>query len=524
LSERSAQSEWWREPRAYTAALTGVLVFAAALRLYSLGRFELWLDEIHSLLNSAAHRARFEALPEGVVLGEAWALDRLGEDSTPAAVWRDLRADTHPPLYFMVLNGWRRVAGDGEVALRLPALLFSVLSLVPLALAFRVSGRPGVGILAALLLALCHAHIEMGQQARQYSLALLWTTTCLWFTARIVNRPSNSAPRGLVRDCVLLGACMLGAVLTHYFAALPLAGLGLYVVCAARGTARVGWLAAAVAAGSAFAVLWGPSLVAQSTFIRAQDWLTDPADDHVRRTVLRAATLPARLMFFREMAAWGGSWIWFESILGVAIVAAAVIGVIRRRAAEAWAPTAWYVVCVAVLVVLDLATGKELLTHSRYGVIALPGLIGLLAGAIGRLSRRWIGVCATLLGLAFFFTLELPATQNPSTRKLIAALRTGAPSARDVLVFDGTNWVGRWGWNNYLVVMHYLQPPPCDVMVINATPGAEVRSALAGYDSIFVVRPGGDPPENWTPATHRPGGRSAQVAGIGFLYRFVRGP
>lgn len=494
------------------------------VRLHSVGRFELWLDEIHSLLNSAAHRAQFEALPEGVALGAAWALDRLGPDSTPAAVWRDLRADSHPPLYFLILNAWRRLAGDGEFALRLPALLFSVLSLVPLALTFRALGRPWVGILAAAILALCHAHIGMGQQARQYSLALLWTTTCLWLTARMMNRPSDGAPRGLAVHCVLLGACMLGAVLTHYFAALALAGLGLYVICAARGPARIGWLAAAIGAAGAFAVLWGPSLVAQWSFIRAQDWLIDPAGDHTRRTLLRAATLPARLMFFREMAAWGGAWIWFEAGLGVGVVAAALLVAVRRRAVEAWAPAAWYVSCVTVLVVLDLATGKELLTHARYGVIALPGLVGLLAGAIGRLSRRAIAVWCALLGLAFFVTLDLPATENPATRKLVAALRTGAPSGRDVLVFDGTNWVGRWGWNNYLVVMHYLQPPPCDVMVINESPDERVRAALAGYDSIFVVRPGGDPPENWSPTTHRPGGRSPQIAGIGFLYRFVRGP
>lgn len=498
------------------------MLLACGLRLYSLGRFELWLDEIHSLLNSAAHRAKFEALPEGAVLGDAWMLDRLGPDSTPAAVWRDLRADSHPPLYFVILNVWRRVAGDGEFWLRVPAALFSVLSLIPLALAFRAFGRPWVGILAAAVLALCHAHIEMGQQARQYSLALLWTTLCLWLTARVVNRATGEPARRLVMDCTLLGVCVLGALLTHYFTALALAGLGLHVIGVARGAARTGWLAAALIAAGAFAGLWAPSLFAQWSFIRSQDWLTDPAGDHVRRTLLRAAALPIRLMFFRGLPDWSGAGIWIEAALGAALVAAALTIVRRRRVAESWAPAAWYGACVLTLLVLDLASGKELLSHVRYGVVALPGLVGLIAAAIGSLSRRGITVGGLVLGLAFLLTLELPATDNPATRQVVAALQPAA-TARDVLVFDGTNWVGRWGWNNYLLVMHYLQPPPCDVMVINGPPDASVRAALAEYDSIFVVRPGGDPPENWTPATHRPGTRSPYAAGIGFVYRFLRG-
>ena len=114
----------------FAILLVCILVCAALVRVARLGEQEFWLDELHSLLNSAAHRADFEALPYGQILHDVPRYSDLDADSTLPAVWRGMRGDSHPPLYFVLLRAWRGLAGDGEFLTRLPSALLSVLAIV----------------------------------------------------------------------------------------------------------------------------------------------------------------------------------------------------------------------------------------------------------------------------------------------------------------------------------------------------------------------------------------------------------
>src|SRR5437899_1954089 len=71
-----------------------------------------------------------------------------------ADVLAGVRADTHPPLYFLLLHFWIRLFGESDLALRSLSALFGVLALpVIFAAAARLAGRR-VGVLAALFSAL----------------------------------------------------------------------------------------------------------------------------------------------------------------------------------------------------------------------------------------------------------------------------------------------------------------------------------------------------------------------------------
>lgn len=73
--------------------LVALTVVAVGVRLHDIGRESLWLDE--------AGRAAIATLP-------------LGEILSAVAV-----VELSPPLYHLLLHLWGRLAGDGDISLRL---------------------------------------------------------------------------------------------------------------------------------------------------------------------------------------------------------------------------------------------------------------------------------------------------------------------------------------------------------------------------------------------------------------------
>jgi len=169
--------------RKFDLILFGILAVGALLVFSTLGDEDLWLDEMHSLLDSAGHRAEFEALPAGQVLHYVPRHTDLNEVSSVAKVWHDMRSDSHPPLFFLILHSWRRLFGDGDLVVRLPAALFSVLAILPVAFILREYNKRWTALATASVLAIAYAHIQMGQQARPYSLALLIVGVGFWVLA-----------------------------------------------------------------------------------------------------------------------------------------------------------------------------------------------------------------------------------------------------------------------------------------------------------------------------------------------------
>ena len=133
-----------------------VLLLAFALRAYKLGDQNVWWDEAFSV----------------------WVTRHdLGTLTTIAA------GDTHPPLYYWLLNPWMAVSGPSELAIRFPSAMFGVIAV---ALVYRLgrhltanrtrSAQTAdlVGALAALLLATSRFHVWWSQEIRMYGLATMW--------------------------------------------------------------------------------------------------------------------------------------------------------------------------------------------------------------------------------------------------------------------------------------------------------------------------------------------------------------
>jgi len=170
-----------------------ILILAAfGLRVHQLDNFSFWQDE--GLTPLRAGYSIPEILSNEVPIQEA------------------VTQDTHPPLYFLLIHATRQIFGESDFSYRLPSVLASVL-LIPLMFQFGriVSGRKAGGI-AAVLATFNPLMIWYSQEARMYTLLILFATVASYALWRGLH--SSKALRWLGIYILFAGA----AFLTHYTA------------------------------------------------------------------------------------------------------------------------------------------------------------------------------------------------------------------------------------------------------------------------------------------------------------------
>ena len=135
-----------------------VLLVAALLRLYQLGFESLWLDEAISVM--------FAELGVPEIVGVS-------------------RWDNNYPTYYLMLHYWMALFGKSEFAVRLLSALIGVLAVYAMyAVGTRLFGG-GVGLLAALILAVSPYHVAYSQEARVYNLMALLALVSFYFFLRL---------------------------------------------------------------------------------------------------------------------------------------------------------------------------------------------------------------------------------------------------------------------------------------------------------------------------------------------------
>ncbi|HFD40748.1 MAG TPA: phospholipid carrier-dependent glycosyltransferase, partial [Anaerolineae bacterium] len=208
-----------------------------ALRLYALGRAELWFDEALS--------ANISALGWGGIIAH-------------------LRSQPfeHPPLYFLALYPWQQVAGRSEFALRFFSVFWGVLS-VPLfyVLVRRLTGAR-LGLLAALLATASPFLVAYSREARMYSLLPFLALLALLAFRRALEQEER--PRWWLAYGLLLAV----GVTTHYFFAFLWAATAAYLLL--MRPRRPGW--AWGGAVHLLALLAGVAWFALSPGLRASLW------------------------------------------------------------------------------------------------------------------------------------------------------------------------------------------------------------------------------------------------------------
>lgn len=181
--------------------MLGILLLAAGLRFYGLEIQSLWVDELASVWFSDP--------------------DSLGR------IVQLTRSDVHPPGYYTVLHLAREVLGDEEWALRFPSAVAGVLSVLAMYLLGRRLYSKREGLMAALFTAVFFAPVYYSQEARSYSLLLLFSVVSAYFWWGVMTRLRAGKRLPLLEAAGYIAAAVICCYL-HYF--------GLFLV-ALQGTA-----------------------------------------------------------------------------------------------------------------------------------------------------------------------------------------------------------------------------------------------------------------------------------------------
>jgi 4-amino-4-deoxy-L-arabinose transferase-like glycosyltransferase len=353
-----------------------ILLIAFAARLHLLGDSSIWFDE-------------------------GWSVWMARQDLASIAL--RTASDTHPPLYYWFLHGWKALVGEEEFALRYLSLCFGVLTV---SLVYRI-GREWMGwrwaLLASLLLAAARFHVWWSQEIRMYALATLLCTLSTLLFLRLWRSPRDW------KSWLVYAVVTSAALHTLYLSAFAPLVHGLFAVTALilqlRGSKAtpfvLGWLLSWAAIALSF-LPW--SILAMG---RMQTWSASPAFDLwlFLQVVLSSLAL--------------GKTTDLHSYLPLAlgflpVIAAGLWPLTRRRPAGKWELSLLLGLSLLVppLITYCLSLAQGFLysppLSGRYLLLLAPLFYVLLAWGLCQLKacRAWLPVLGiALIGLSFWLSL-----------------------------------------------------------------------------------------------------------------------
>jgi hypothetical protein len=349
-----------RGATAWTAAGALALVLGVVLRFWATS--DLWLDEALSV-----------------------SIARLPLADLPDA----LRQDGAPPLYYVLLHGWMRVWGSGDLAVRSLSGLMATATLPLIWLAGRRVGTRATAWAAALLLASSPFAVRYATETRMYALVLLLTLAGHLVLTRALERPS---PARLAAVAAVTAALLY----THYWSLFLLAVVATWLLVRARRMVAARWCLAAVGVGGIAFLPWLPIFLFQARHT-GTPWVLPAA----------AGLLPETIGSFAGSRTDAGSFleVLYVALLVLGLFARAVDGwrtELTTRVRPAARPLA---AVVGATLVLGWAVGvlSDSAFTPRYTTVVLGSFLLLLALGVGNIAspraRRVALTTAVALGL-----------------------------------------------------------------------------------------------------------------------------
>ena len=442
-------------PKIHITMLFGILVIGTVLRIYGLGAKSIWFDE-------AVTASYLDFSPIAIV-------HRCAE----------VRA-VHPPLYFVFIRCWTALAGNSEIALRGPSVVFGLATILGVYALIRelscfprslpVTPPASTALLAALLVALSPMQIELSRTARGYTMATAFLSYGGWALVRALQ---DRRRYGSWTAAALLAAA---ACYTHYMTVLSVAANGLFAIvfiawrwtsaCNARrfpseGAESLesdlrGPLFALGLFTAVYLIPWFPKLLPQSETVRHSIvWpiTKERALDQVRHAVYSSYDVQWTTDPFS---------LWIVTILlGSLFTYLACRGGWRR----------WYLVAAGllpplVLAVYSLRTDHSIF-HARYLCFAQLAWLGGTAVVVSDIPIREIRAffmveLAALSACAcydnwFLINTSAQPGMRAATRFILDHRTTGEPIvAQTPYVFFGLKYYAR-GTDRPLLCVHVLR-------------------------------------------------------------------
>lgn len=163
-----------------------ILFLAFIVRLYGLTSESIWLDESFSIYNAQKPLVNILTL-----------------------------SDSTPPLYYLILSLFVKNFGIGEFLVRLPSVIFGVLSVLSIYIFSKQYFNEKVGILAALILAVSTFNIFYSQEARTYTLFTFLSILSMYFFLKYFRTDNSLNSISYFITTILL-------LYSHYFSLLIL--------------------------------------------------------------------------------------------------------------------------------------------------------------------------------------------------------------------------------------------------------------------------------------------------------------
>ncbi len=318
--------------------MAGIILLGFVLRTVNLGTQNLWIDE-------------------------AFTYFAVTQPDLLTALARDV----HPPLYFALVRGWSELVGTSEFALRYFSVLAGVVSIAVMYRLGRALRRDDVtlALTAALLLAVAEMESYTAQEARSYSLVVLWALLATWaYVGWLRVRALGGAGHGWA--AAWAGSLLL-VVYTYYLGVWVGVAQGLHALLFLRGRQRV--VAVGVLLIPAVAFLpWLLGVTLPYQFNRA--------DSH---ETMDASTLETLITYARSYLTGQWSLALGLTVLGVVMAAR---GASRR---VAWQIPALLLLWILVALGLTFAgnTRYSIMTNYRLSQLTVPLVLlwayGLLA-------------------------------------------------------------------------------------------------------------------------------------------------
>jgi 4-amino-4-deoxy-L-arabinose transferase-like glycosyltransferase len=318
----------------------------------------------------------------------------------PAMVLDDVRKNEEtPPLYFLVLWGWSRLAGQSEVALRMPSLIAALLAVALLTFVVQRWLTSHEALLAGATVALSLFVAKYTVEARAYMLLLLLTVVCLALFERIYHYPTDRL--ALAGYTIAVGALFL----TFYLGIVML--LSHTLIWATRSIRDrvywkrdlVTWVVVVLGAGLMVS-FWLPSLLYQVSVT------PDVAPMAQVSPGVHLVVLFSLLLYYPGLYAPSWQWAFWAFLAGFSWLLIAN-GLLRSRQHDYG--LTWRVFGVPAIITLLFNISMHL-SAARYMTILVPGMALALASGWGALYQRFrqVGVVAAVLLLVGMLVYRLP--------------------------------------------------------------------------------------------------------------------
>jgi hypothetical protein len=368
--------------RGYAVALGTILLAALLLRIFAARQKVLWFDEFLS----------------GNLIRHPWG-------GLVAAV----RAEAHPPLYFVLLKLWCGLFGDGPLGMKSLSIAAGTAAVAVVAdTVRRVRGEAGA-LAAAALVAFASVQLDQASDAKGYAVLAFFTALLLRTVIRDREEPSAGSHAG-----VLVAGAALAS--THFYGGLAAAAIAAAAAVSAadrrqRRHALALFLAAigvsALWLGAAWRLPAGAADYIREMWSGVPRWAPLAASTRVALPGYRIPYPPMRGSILPELSA--------REVVAAALVLAVFAGALVRRAAPSPGPgsnrrflvlasLALWPGFLAIECVLS-AANRPIALVGRSEVVPELGLAILVGFGVARWGRAAAAPIAALILLGLWTTV-----------------------------------------------------------------------------------------------------------------------